>query len=463
MRVEHIDSHGHIVLEHTPKGMIDKAGEEEAADGEGPFHRYDPGAVVAAGDVFTVLSAANTGPGSTFVWPGSLSGDAPRAPSAAGLRPKPSDFLALIRQALKRMSGVVVGAMVVLVLAVALAVLLFPRADDSLSAADGFFTALVLMTGGTYADLFPAFHHLSNAIRLFSIVLSVIGTVAVGLLYAWFTERLMTLRLRLLPRRPRPPERDHVVIVGLGGVGRAAATLLDELGRAAVGVEPSDLLEPRTLPNLAVVKGNGNDVGSLREAHLGEARGLLAATNNDWMNLEIALVARKLNPDCAMVIRTEDTRFSDNVTDLVPGLRVLCIPVIAASAFAAAALGENVIDLFQLGRTTVFVVEYRIEAEDALRGSTLAEVAEGYAVVPILHARQDHEARPCSASDGSIRLQLGDRLAVLAACSISSAARPCHAAARSPSSTFAPMPSVSFLPGCSSSNSATLSSTRKRC
>src|SRR5215471_3381253 len=247
LRVEQIDSHGHVVLEHTPKRKVNGADQNGAAEDapEGPFHSYDPGAVVAAGDLLTVLSGGGS---AAETWPGPIREVAPRRRWLAGHRSR--DVFAMIRQGLRRTSGVVVAALLVITLAIALAILLFPRADDSLSAADGLFTALVLMTGGTYADLFPAFHHLSNAVRLFSVVLSVIGTVFVGLLYAWFTERLMTLRLRLAPRRPRPPERDHVVIVGLGGVGRAAATLLDELGRAAVGVEPNGVFEPHALPRM---------------------------------------------------------------------------------------------------------------------------------------------------------------------------------------------------------------------
>jgi Trk K+ transport system NAD-binding subunit len=408
MRVDEVNAHGLSVLDHHPPSES-PADEEPLAARHGPFHRYDPAAVVRAGDVLTLLCErdARLGGASLVV---SQPGEGEKAERWV-------ELLARCRRAIPRAGGVVFGAVVVIAITVTTAAVLFPRADSALTGADGAFTALVLMTGGTYADMFPAFNHLSNAMRLFSVLLSVIGTVFVGLLYAWLTDRLMTLRLRLAPRRPRPPAQDHVVIVGLGRVGRGAAEVLDELGRSVVGVEPTIAIDQDALPRMSLVRGDGADVASLEAARLAGARGLLAATDNDWMNLEVALVARKMNPKCGLVIRTRDTRFSENVAGLVPGLAVLCIPVIAASAFAAAALGENVIDLFQLDDTTVFVVEYRIEAHEALRGATLAEVAEGYSVVPILHAREAHEARLCSVSDGSIRLQIGDRLVLLGSAS----------------------------------------------
>jgi Trk K+ transport system NAD-binding subunit len=406
MRVDEINSHGLLILEHLAAAQPQPSNGHAGAPGEGLFHRHRPSAIVRAGDVLTVLSER----GARIASNTAIAAAEPRAlaqPQTVG------ELVAKVRQRIPRAGGVVFGAMVVILLAIGTAGILYPHADDSLSTADGLFVALVLMTGGTYADMFPAFNHLSNAIRLFSVLLSVIGTVAVGLLYAWLTERIMTLRLRLAPRRPRPPTEEHVVVVGLGRVGRGAAEVLDELGRAVVGVEPTITLDSNTLPRMSLVRGESTDSTALEAAHLGGARGLLAATDNDWMNLEVALVARQINPTCGLVIRTKDTRFSENVAGLVPGLSVLCIPVIAASAFSAAALGENVIDLFQLDETMVFVVEYRIEANEALRGASLAEVAEGYSVVPILHARPGHEARLCSTSDGSIRLQLGDRLVLL--------------------------------------------------
>jgi Trk K+ transport system NAD-binding subunit len=288
----------------------------------------------------------------------------------------------------------------------------FPRGDAALTHRDGIFSALVLMTGGTYADLFPAFHFLSDPIRLFSVGLSVLGTVATGLLYAWLTDRLMTLRLRLAPRRPPPAQSGHVVVVGLGRVGRSASSLLQELGRPVVAVE-SGAIEPHVLPTLAVVAGDGAHGEALEAAGVGRARGVLAVTENDWVNLEIALRARTLNPDCQLVLRTRDPRLTENVAGALPGLRVLCVPVIAAKAFAAAALGEDVIDLFQLGDRTIFVLEFRVGPGDGLEGRRIADVAEGYAIVPVLHETRGHEPRLCSALDQAARLVAGDRLVLL--------------------------------------------------
>ena len=140
-------------------------------------------------------------------------------------------------------------SLIVVAIALVISAAAFPTADGSLSPVDGVFTALVLMTGGTYADLFPPFGKLSNWLRLLSVTLSAIGTVFVGLLYAFFTERVMTLRFRLGTRRPAVPRKDHVVVVGLGRVGRHAAERLQELQQPVAAIEAARVGE-HALPDL---------------------------------------------------------------------------------------------------------------------------------------------------------------------------------------------------------------------
>jgi Trk K+ transport system NAD-binding subunit len=402
MPIGQLSTHGVVVLDHHHADRDRAAGRRRSS--RGLFHGYDPEREAREGDVITVLAIENT----------EIEDETARlAPAPAHL-----DRASTLRRALRsfpsvgRTGGVVLGAVVVIALAIGLAGIFFPSSDPTLSTADGFFTALVLMTGGTYADMFPAFHQLSNALRFFSITLSVIGTVAVGLVYAWFTDRLMTIRLRLAKRRPEPPRGDHVLIVGLGRVGRQAAALFRALRRPAAGVEPKTV-EEHALADLAVVAGSGTDRATLEAAGCVTARGLLAATSDDWLNLEVALLARTLNPDCALVIRTSDRRFSHNVAGVLPRLEVVCVPVVAAKAFAAAALGQNVLDLFQFEGQTIFVVEHHVTAGDGLEGRHLTEIAEGFSVMPVLYQLRGQEPRFWSVVDRAIVLHEGDRVVLL--------------------------------------------------
>jgi Trk K+ transport system NAD-binding subunit len=402
--------HGLIVLDHAAAG--DAAG-AATAGGTRPgvrpgvrpvFHGHDPAGALAEGDRLTFLTVEREG-------------SAARARRTAGRAPRTARGLwAALRRSLRRPAGVMLAALAVVVASLLVAAIAFPAGQRDLSALDGVFSALVLMTGGTYADLFPPFHHLSNALRLLSVALSVVGTLFIGLLYALLTERMMTLRLRLGGRRPPAPRDDHVVVVGLGSVGRHATLMFQELEYPVAAVERG-ALPAHAVPGLPVVVGNAAEGDTLAAAHVDGARAVLAATRDEWLNLEIALQVRRVNPTCDLVIRTQDARFSENISGVVPGLQALCVPVIAARAFAAAALGGRVLDLFQLGPRTIYAVEHEVRPGDGLDGRLLAEIAEGYEVAPVWYASGGHAPRFWSPADPAVRLGAGDRAVLLGASS----------------------------------------------
>ena len=397
--VKELGRHGVIVLDHA--GRIESgpaAATKPAASSRPLFYSYDQDRKVELGDVLTSIAVERTEP-------------KPRSPQR-GQRTALADFLSGLRRSLRRPAGVIVGSLAVISVALLVSVAAFPTVDKSMSRVDGLFTALVLMTGGTYADLFPPFGRLSNGLRLLSVTLSAIGTVFVGLLYAWLTERLVTLRFRLGARRPSVPRKDHVVVVGLGRVGRHAAELLQELQQPVAAID-AEAIDAHAVPTLAVVTGSAIEDATLGAVNVAGARAVLAATPDEWLNLEVALQVRRLNPDCELVIRTSNARFSDNIAGVVPHMHAFCVPAIASQAFAAAAVGGRVLDLFQLGQRTVFVIEHEVRAGDGLDGRSLTDAAEGYAVVPVWYSTAGHEPRFWSPADQAVRLRPGDRLVVL--------------------------------------------------
>jgi Trk K+ transport system NAD-binding subunit len=226
---------------------------------------------------------------------------------------------------------------------------------------------------------------------------------------------LLTARFDLLARRPRPPESGHVIIAGLGATGERVASLLEQLERPALGIEdPATGIGRHTPARLPVIRGSATETASLQEARLEAAHGLVAVTSNELQNVQIALKVATLNPHCRLAVRIFDPRLADNVSSVLPDARILCITQLAATAYAAAALGEHVLNLFQMLGRPVLVVEYRINEADTLNGRQLWEVGEGYGVVPVLFEPAGGKARVPTLDDSVIKLELGDRLIVLA-------------------------------------------------
>lgn len=282
--------------------------------------------------------------------------------------------------------------------------------DPTLTPQEAINIALVLIIGG-FDNLFGQFHlqfPMPWWLHLFSFLLTIAGTVFTGILYAILTERILVSRFQFTRRRPIP-ESDHVVIVGLGRVGQRVATLLEDMKQPSVGIHATTP-EPGLPLQIPIIVDNLKS--ALSKVNLAEAKSVLAVTDDEVLNLEVALRAQVINPDANLIIRTFKPSFQQNVARLLPKARVLGAYALAAEAFTAAAFGENILNLFRLNDRTLLVTEYTIEADDHLAGLLLSEIAYGYEVIPVLHQKADGQIKPLPNQD--VRLQVNDRLVVIA-------------------------------------------------
>lgn len=275
---------------------------------------------------------------------------------------------------------------------------------------DAFLYTFITLFGG-YGDVSGTLGEFNRPrlLQLFGILLTLAGAAFIGVLYALLTEKLLTLRFEFMERRPPVPEKDHVVVIWLGRVGRQVLSLLQELKQPVVGITPQ-AVDADVLPKVPFL--TGDIAASLDKANLASAKSVVAVSDDEIQNLELGLMAHRLNPHCRAIIRTYDQQFSDRVTTIFPFAQVICASAISAQAFAGAAFGEDVLGLFRLYNQTVLVTQYSIEERDTLQGLLLSEVAYGYGVVPIWHQRPNQTGKVMPSED--INLQSGDRLVVLA-------------------------------------------------
>jgi len=381
------------------------------------FHAWDPEALLAAGDTLVCLettaaaSLAAVGERQPWRrrigamvrrWGGMLRGE--------GLRETWRRLWYGESRQGKRRVGAVYGSAVLLLLLAG--TLLFAGYDPHNSLLDSFFATTILLLGG-YSDVFGSLRATEPFpwwFQLIGLFLALSGIALVGLLYGLVTEALLSSKFQFAARRPALPTRDHVVVVGLGRVGQRVAAMLQEMGQPVLGVAVLPLAElalPPTLPHLG-----GPLEESLGRAHLETARSLVVATDEEMRNLEIGLAAHARHPQCRLVLRTFERQLSDHLARLLPYAEVMCAYSVAADAFAGAAYGESILGVFRLNRRSVLIAEYLVQSGDSLAGRLLAEVAYGFAVVPILLAPRGEAVRLLPADDHSLRP--GDKVVFLA-------------------------------------------------
>jgi hypothetical protein len=139
----------------------------------------------------------------------------------------------------------------------------------------------------------------------------------------------------------------------------------------------------------------------------------MALTDDDVTNLELALISAQSNKDCRLVVRTDDAEFGRNVMSLAPHTHAMSVYALSAEAFAAGALGENVLNLLRLGHETILTTEFTVEAGDTFSGRLLGDVTCGYGLAAILFQRSPWDPVKFFPPE-DIRLEVGNRLVVLA-------------------------------------------------
>ncbi|MDJ0707163.1 MAG: NAD-binding protein, partial [Leptolyngbyaceae cyanobacterium MO_188.B28] len=196
------------------------------------------------------------------------------------------------------------------------------------------FSTVTLLLGG-YGDVFPNDVSVHWWVKLFCLVITIISTLAVLGTLGLAAEHILSIRFEFLQKRHPIPHKDHVVIVGLGRVGGKVTTLLQELKQPLVAVSAHK--DKRELfPQIPIL--TGNILQNLRKVNLANAKSIIALTDDQIMNLEVALIAsdkaRDAGRDIGSVIRANDQRFSENLANLLPHATAFCPDELSAQAYA---------------------------------------------------------------------------------------------------------------------------------
>jgi Trk K+ transport system NAD-binding subunit len=218
------------------------------------------------------------------------------------------------------------------------------------------------------------------AILLYVSALMAIGSVLMAAIYAFITEALLSVRLgQFFDRRPMP-QRGHFILAGLGTVGFRIAEEVQRLGHACVALEKTDnsrLIERARRLGVKVVVSQ--DVfGAMADVNLEEARCVMTVTDDDALNLELALLAQERNERGRVVVRFFDPHLA-SLMERTFGIHLARSPsAIAAPAFAVAAASDDLMDAFDMADEVWCVGRVRGQA---LAGRTIGSLAQASVMV----------------------------------------------------------------------------------
>ena len=267
----------------------------------------------------------------------------------------------------------------------------------------------------TLAFLQPSggFPH-SPLLQIFYFLLPVIGVITLA-------QGLAEFGVMLFNRRARSKEWEmavastynrHTILVGLGHLGYRVVEQLHAMQERVVVIElkpKAEMISAVQNMKIPVIQDDAARPEALEAAGIARAKTIILATQNDSLNLQIAVKARSYNKDIQVVIRIFDEDFAQSLRQQF-GFNALSATGMAAPVFAAAAAGADVTNPISVEGQQLSLARLEINSGSQLAGKSVGYVEDTYHLNIVL-VRHDHnsEMHPTD----STPLKAGDTLAVL--------------------------------------------------
>jgi Trk K+ transport system NAD-binding subunit len=228
-------------------------------------------------------------------------------------------------------------------------------------------------------------------LQIFYFLMPVIG---IGLLALGLTD----FGILLFNRRARGKEwemavastfSNHAVLVGLGHLGYRVVKELYELDQDVVAISLSPNLDTvhkvREL-GVPVIEDDGTREAVLIAAGVPQAQTILLCTQDDSLNLRMALKARNLNPKIEVVIRIFDDDFAASLESQF-GFHAMSATGMAAPIFAAIAAHVDVTPPITIEGQPHILANLLIPPKSHLGGMTVQRVEEDFQISVVLLCR----------------------------------------------------------------------------
>jgi len=199
---------------------------------------------------------------------------------------------------------------------------------------DAVYFVIATMTTTGYGDVTPDRSHPVDIIAAMLLMLS--GITLTGLFIA-FGASLLTRVHWVTMQGLRPVHhRGHIVVCGAGSIGSGVIDLLLGLAKRLVVVELNPdptIVERAREQHFDLLTGDASRDTTLDLCNLSAAHGLIALTNVDTLNLEIALGARARNPTMPIVLRIAEASFAESIARHFEFETTFSAAALAAPAF----------------------------------------------------------------------------------------------------------------------------------
>lgn len=233
----------------------------------------------------------------------------------------------------------------------------FALGVDAVSAI--YFVATTFTSTG-YGDITPYLRHAGPVAMLTSSALMFTGVAAIGIFIAFATAALTRAQFTAIQGLRQIRTRDHILICGAGNVGTRVIEYLRAIGKRVVIVEmnPNALLvEMSQQRRVELVTSDATRDGTLDFCNVDRARAVIAVTDSDTANLEVALGVRARSARVPVVMRVRDDEFARSINRHFPRILTHSTAALAAPVFGMIARRPGMLGRVRLGADEYDVAE----------------------------------------------------------------------------------------------------------
>lgn len=263
---------------------------------------------------------------------------------------------------------------------------------EDMSLFEGFYMTFITITTIGFSEI----KNLSQAGRVLTMVNFVLGIGVISYIASQTTQLLFEselFRKRAMKKQLEKME-NHYIVCGYGRIGHRIADVLGDAEIPLVIVENRNTSIERIRDDrLLYVEGDAQEERVLKEAGIERARGLICALSKDQDNVFVTLIARELNENIFILVRTNE-RPNTRKIYRAGADKVISPYEIGADRMANVILRPHVdqfIDRITGGQQDHVFDEVKVFKGADLAGKTLAEanIRQNYFVVIIAIIHED--------------------------------------------------------------------------
>jgi voltage-gated potassium channel len=240
---------------------------------------------------------------------------------------------------------------------------------------------VMLMLSGNNALLDLSTRHTDTQVLV--TVVAYARILILAIVMATVMDFILRHRLPMLYTRRSKRMKNHVILCGLGQVGYRVLLELQRFDTEVTIIEENidgPFVATVTDMGVPILFDDARNADVLIKAGLDRALAVVACTDDDLSNVEIALDAREIRPDIRVVLRLFDQRLASKIVASFDIELAFSASALAAPAFAAAAVDPSVKDTFYVAEMLYVHSSFWVPENSTLSKTTVWDLWGKYDV-----------------------------------------------------------------------------------